>query len=313
MNNELYHHGVSGMKWGKRNGPPYPLNAEGKADLRAQKKAARAENKELASQVKKSQVYKNNKMMNQMRAKKRVHRDTAIGGLASAAVGFAAGGPVGAAAGIIGGALVSSIASSTVNKGRQIYENSKFKNMKVSELKEKRAYANEFANLSKKEQQKRMNDSYDEPINGKYPSAKQYKELKKLSRNKNKEYYTKLADYTKNLSDSDRMQYLEDFRPQYISEKNFLRNVKSYETSNSQNKYVNQGIVVPESDKYKELRQKAKDYDSKTPSDKWDEQKSDDLHRAAAIQRNEDMVEYIRQTAKDGRGDAEEERRKKRR
>lgn len=137
MNNELYHHGVSGMKWGKRNGPPYPLNAEGKADLRAQKKAARAENKELASQVKKSQVYKNNKMMNQMRAKKRVHRDTAIGGLASAAVGFAAGGPVGAAAGIIGGALVSSIASSTVNKGRQIYENSKFKNMKVSELKEK--------------------------------------------------------------------------------------------------------------------------------------------------------------------------------
>lgn len=113
------------------------MNAEGKADLRAQKKAARAENKELASQVKKSQVYKNNKMMNQMRAKKRVHRDTAIGGLASAAVGFAAGGPVGAAAGIIGGALVSSIASSTVNKGRQIYENSKFKNMKVSELKEK--------------------------------------------------------------------------------------------------------------------------------------------------------------------------------
>lgn len=41
MNNELYHHGVEGMSWGKRNGPPYPLNAEGKADLRAQKKAAK--------------------------------------------------------------------------------------------------------------------------------------------------------------------------------------------------------------------------------------------------------------------------------
>lgn len=35
---ELYHHGVDGMRWGKRNGPPYPLDAQGKAALRAQKK-----------------------------------------------------------------------------------------------------------------------------------------------------------------------------------------------------------------------------------------------------------------------------------
>lgn len=28
--NELYHHGIKGQKWGKRNGPPYPLDADGK-------------------------------------------------------------------------------------------------------------------------------------------------------------------------------------------------------------------------------------------------------------------------------------------
>jgi len=35
--NELKHHGVKGMSWGKRNGPPYPLDAEGKASLRKQR------------------------------------------------------------------------------------------------------------------------------------------------------------------------------------------------------------------------------------------------------------------------------------
>lgn len=36
-NNELYHHGVKGQEWGVRNGPPYPLNATGKALLKQQK------------------------------------------------------------------------------------------------------------------------------------------------------------------------------------------------------------------------------------------------------------------------------------
>jgi hypothetical protein len=51
MQNELYHHGVEGMSWGKRNGPPYPLNASGKAKLRAQKKAAKIGSTEGISEL----------------------------------------------------------------------------------------------------------------------------------------------------------------------------------------------------------------------------------------------------------------------
>lgn len=40
MDNELRHHGIIGQKWGKRNGPPYPLDASDMS--KAEKKAAKA-------------------------------------------------------------------------------------------------------------------------------------------------------------------------------------------------------------------------------------------------------------------------------
>lgn len=36
LDNELYHYGVKNMRWGIQNGPPYPLNAKGKAALKKQ-------------------------------------------------------------------------------------------------------------------------------------------------------------------------------------------------------------------------------------------------------------------------------------
>lgn len=38
VENELYHHGRKGQKWGKRNGPPYPLDKEGKKKFKQNRK-----------------------------------------------------------------------------------------------------------------------------------------------------------------------------------------------------------------------------------------------------------------------------------
>lgn len=41
MSNELNHHGVLGQKWGKKNGPPYPLDVSGKAAVKRQRKESK--------------------------------------------------------------------------------------------------------------------------------------------------------------------------------------------------------------------------------------------------------------------------------
>ena len=68
--NYLMHHGILGQKWGKRNGPPYPLGAsdhsasekkagwrkslENKREMKKAKKAAQKEQKQFVEQMKKT-------------------------------------------------------------------------------------------------------------------------------------------------------------------------------------------------------------------------------------------------------------------
>ena len=41
MNNELYHHGVDGQKWGVKHGPPYPLDRSASRQEAKKRKARR--------------------------------------------------------------------------------------------------------------------------------------------------------------------------------------------------------------------------------------------------------------------------------
>lgn len=70
MNNELYHHGIQGQKWGKRNGPPYPLEGAGKPGL--PKKEHRNSDKKDSDKEKK--VHKSSSSMTDEELREAINR-----------------------------------------------------------------------------------------------------------------------------------------------------------------------------------------------------------------------------------------------
>ena len=66
MNNELYHHGIKGQKWGVKNGPPYPLV---KAGRRSKKNSADEEAKKAMRRD-----VKNRRLLSDAEIKQKIER-----------------------------------------------------------------------------------------------------------------------------------------------------------------------------------------------------------------------------------------------
>lgn len=71
--NELYHHGVEGMSWGDRNGPPYPLSGANKKEARREAKAKIEKEKRL-EKMRKAAAKKRKEQVKQAKKQEKIDK-----------------------------------------------------------------------------------------------------------------------------------------------------------------------------------------------------------------------------------------------
>ena len=126
---ELMHHGIKGMKWGIRRyqNPDGSLTADGR------KRYGYGTLDEEGKAAYKSYKKTNNELANQ------ATRKAAVGGaLLGGAAGLALGGPVGGLIGMVGSMAASSIATASINSGKNFIDNKKYKKALIKQADQRR-------------------------------------------------------------------------------------------------------------------------------------------------------------------------------
>ena len=195
---ELYHHGVLGQKWGKHNGPPYPLDSSVSTGHRLKKSYTNA-NGDLNDNGK----AKRSSIIRQTEASKKVGK--VVGGIVGGAAGVGASAAITLTSGFIVPHLQVGITAGAVAGGAKAFESALQKigdkrladfDKKVSKEREKKESEEQQKKYSTKEEaqkaaEKQFKDDYNKVINAKTEAERS--EAKKQAK----------ADYDKRMKEID--------------------------------------------------------------------------------------------------------------